>query len=584
MNKWLFCLFLVFLPGIYTMSQVAINTDGSTPDNSAMLDVKSTSKGVLIPRITLAQRNAISSPAAGLLIFQSDNTPGYYYNSGSPSVPVWALVGNNAGTFSQWTSNGSSIYYNNGNVGIGTTSPSAKAEVISPSFNARLVAANQAIYGEHTVSGSYGWLGASNEGGYGYSYSGYGLRGNTSDGYAIHGTATGTGFASYFTGKSFVGGKLGINETNPNRSLYISDLQPGLAFPLKVENKHTVINEAAVGILFSTGGSGTNDRGKGAIAYQYTDTWNRGSLFFLQNQEANSNNPSLSNAVMSITNTGNVGIGISQPSGKLEVASNSGPNIIINDLTGGGDRPGIQFKNNSMHFISADDMSEEVFGFYSNFNSNRAYDAKLAIYGRATNSWDKYLGLKHDGTNGIIETDAGDIRLMPAGGVAINTVSAGAYKLNVNGDAYVSGSIKTVTKNGCLIIPPAAFSFLNNDDGYYNWGTSLLTYSSGSAQFLAPVYLPNNAVITSMGSFWMDVSTENATILMLRTELASGNNNEMAQSETYWSSSNRVGIYDNTIDYPQIDNQNYYYIIKIWLTSDIQFYGLKIVYTYDEIY
>ena len=58
---------------VYSQS-VGINEDGSTPDNSAMLDVKSTTKGFLIPRMTTAQRDAISSPASGLTIFNiTDN-------------------------------------------------------------------------------------------------------------------------------------------------------------------------------------------------------------------------------------------------------------------------------------------------------------------------------------------------------------------------------------------------------------------------------------------------------------------------------------------------------------------------------
>ncbi|MGI6779626.1 MAG: hypothetical protein ACOX5O_02800 [Bacteroidales bacterium] len=50
-------------------AQVSISSDGSEPDSSAMLDVKSTSKGVLIPRMTTAQRDAITNPEASLLIF-----------------------------------------------------------------------------------------------------------------------------------------------------------------------------------------------------------------------------------------------------------------------------------------------------------------------------------------------------------------------------------------------------------------------------------------------------------------------------------------------------------------------------------
>ena len=50
-------------------AQVSISSDGSEPGPSAMLDVTSTSKGVLIPRMTTAQRDAITNPEASLLIF-----------------------------------------------------------------------------------------------------------------------------------------------------------------------------------------------------------------------------------------------------------------------------------------------------------------------------------------------------------------------------------------------------------------------------------------------------------------------------------------------------------------------------------
>ncbi|MEO1435828.1 MAG: hypothetical protein AAFV80_09855 [Bacteroidota bacterium] len=56
-----------------TWAQVAINGDNSNPDASAMLDVQSTDKGLLIPRMTTAQRDAISNPAVGLMVFTTDD-------------------------------------------------------------------------------------------------------------------------------------------------------------------------------------------------------------------------------------------------------------------------------------------------------------------------------------------------------------------------------------------------------------------------------------------------------------------------------------------------------------------------------
>ena len=48
----------------------SVNTDGSVAHPSAILDVKSTEKGMLIPRMSKANRNAIAAPATGLLIYQ----------------------------------------------------------------------------------------------------------------------------------------------------------------------------------------------------------------------------------------------------------------------------------------------------------------------------------------------------------------------------------------------------------------------------------------------------------------------------------------------------------------------------------
>lgn len=67
---------------------VGINADNSTPHASAMLDVKSTDKGVLVPRMTAAQRALIASPATGLLVYQTDGTDGFYFYNGTAWVSL----------------------------------------------------------------------------------------------------------------------------------------------------------------------------------------------------------------------------------------------------------------------------------------------------------------------------------------------------------------------------------------------------------------------------------------------------------------------------------------------------------------
>ena len=59
-------------------SQVGIGT--SNPDASAMLDINDTTKGFLPPRMTEAQRDVISIPSNGLIIYNTDSEKLNYYN------------------------------------------------------------------------------------------------------------------------------------------------------------------------------------------------------------------------------------------------------------------------------------------------------------------------------------------------------------------------------------------------------------------------------------------------------------------------------------------------------------------------
>jgi hypothetical protein len=129
MKKILFLLavtvkYLLLPVNIYSQS-VAVNSNGANADASAMLDISSSSKGLLMPRMTMAERNSINNPATGLIIFQTDGLPGFYFNAGTAAVPNWTMVGTvSGGDGGVWAANGSGIYNTNtGNVGIGTNSP-----------------------------------------------------------------------------------------------------------------------------------------------------------------------------------------------------------------------------------------------------------------------------------------------------------------------------------------------------------------------------------------------------------------------------------------------------------------------------
>src|SRR5579859_150849 len=143
MNKaMLISCILMMTVALTATSQTAIVTDDAayvTGQASAVLDIKSISKGLLIPRMTQAQRTAVSSPAEGLMVYQTDGTKGFYYFTNSAWVALtsgtsWSLAGNTGTNFATnflgTTDNTSMrIRTNNtqgmildslGNVGIGT--------------------------------------------------------------------------------------------------------------------------------------------------------------------------------------------------------------------------------------------------------------------------------------------------------------------------------------------------------------------------------------------------------------------------------------------------------------------------------
>jgi hypothetical protein len=74
-------LIILFLSiGLIGHGQVSFTTDGSLPDNSAMLDVKSTNKGILIPRMTASEMQAIATPATGLMVYNTTSQAFYSFN------------------------------------------------------------------------------------------------------------------------------------------------------------------------------------------------------------------------------------------------------------------------------------------------------------------------------------------------------------------------------------------------------------------------------------------------------------------------------------------------------------------------
>src|SRR5687768_11944810 len=90
----------LFLNRVFAQQNVAINATGAPPHASAQLDLSSTNRGLLVPRMTGAQRVAIMTPAQGLLVYDLDSNSFWVYSGAawsnlSASATCWLMNGNN---------------------------------------------------------------------------------------------------------------------------------------------------------------------------------------------------------------------------------------------------------------------------------------------------------------------------------------------------------------------------------------------------------------------------------------------------------------------------------------------------------
>ena len=201
----------------------------TTPDASSLLEIKSTTKGMLAPRMTKAQRDAIVSPATGLLIFQTNSTPGFYFFNGNAWVAV-SPKGTNT-TLSNLVSptainqsllpglndsldlgSGTNTWRNGyfgGKVGIGATTPNAPLQFSNIIGNRKIVM----------------WESFNNN----HQFYGFGINGNTLR-YQVDGTASDHVFFAANSASNSVelmrikgNGNVGIGSSTPSNKLDIGD-------------------------------------------------------------------------------------------------------------------------------------------------------------------------------------------------------------------------------------------------------------------------------------------------------------------------------------------------------------------------
>ena len=285
------------------------------PHSSALLEVNSTTKGALLPRMTNAQRTTISTPAKGLIVFDTDSNSFWYYN-GSAWVNMAVSAG--ASAPSDWVTSGGNTYLSNmtGMVGIGTTNPTSPLTISYPGSAPGIIV-------KATTNWSAIDIDASTE-------NDAALRllkdGNTSwvlrrksysNDFEI--VEVGGGSRMFFEANN---GRVGIGTTTPSAKLNVvyTGGSPGIA--IKSSQSYATIDVDSYD-------------GDAALRFyhQGVGTWNVRNQAGTDNFQINELNGGSTRFVIENT-TGNVGIGTADPAEKLDVTGNA---KISGAVTVGGD-------------------------------------------------------------------------------------------------------------------------------------------------------------------------------------------------------------------------------------------------------
>lgn len=186
------------------VSQAQTGIGTLTPDGSAQLDVSSTNKGVLVPRMTTVQRTAIAAPADGLLVYDTD-TKTFWFNktgpgwtqitSGAFTIP-YSSVENNAASLFSLTNNGDGVSIDGTN---NTTTSSISA--VRGTVNA--TAPGGFSSGVRGINNGTGGLGVGVWGS--QNGSGWGVYGVTPNGLGVYGNSSAAGYGVYANSNTGIG-------------------------------------------------------------------------------------------------------------------------------------------------------------------------------------------------------------------------------------------------------------------------------------------------------------------------------------------------------------------------------------------
>jgi hypothetical protein len=335
----------------------------------------------------------------------------YAFHAKNADTASYALAGA-GGSSGGWVDGGTNVYLGatGDSVGIGTTDPAAKLEV---------VAAGNAIVGHSTGNGTVAGVIGGNDG------TGWGVMGSTNTGRGVFGTAF-NGFGGYFTGaKNYFSQNLGIGTENPEEMLHVDETGSGQDAYLQLESSHA--------------------SSCGEVGIRFGNHWNTWRLFMDDdsNDELADGGFGLYSdydAAPAMSFTANTHVGFGHiPRTAYQVTAAGDANAFYADVTGSGIAYHASVATGYGAYMEApNNYFSGNTGFGTTTPTHRVtVNGALAIQQSGTT---KYHVDHYNGGLNICETSVADYRffIKDGGNVGIGTSNPTA-KLTVNGSTHVDG-------------------------------------------------------------------------------------------------------------------------------------------------
>lgn len=345
----------LLLIGLCSSAQnVGIGTTSFTPNDDALLELRSTSSGFLLPKMTEVQKNAISGPTEGLIVYQTNATKGFKYFNGA----VWTEFGGGADNFGSheaemnislddhWLSNDGGNegirIADNGNVGIGVSTPSNKLAIAGSNTDTSpilaLLSGNNNTGFNNGAQISFGYNGTPTYQHFIQTRHNNGSSTNNAiDFYVSDGTQNNSVTSGSIHVMSLNGGNVGIGTTSPTKQLQVVSSASNanvVSIQSTANNGWSSMDflnqSGALSATFGFANAGTSGI---FTSRAYMNSYNNDFVLTRNSSETN---------IFISGSNGNVGIGTATPAAKfhakgtvrLETLSGSGTRMVVADNLG----------------------------------------------------------------------------------------------------------------------------------------------------------------------------------------------------------------------------------------------------------